>query len=96
MLYNEIKQKVTVLEKNDKSLFLKFMSMGMSLIDLAAKDNIQDFSKIYKELKDDKELSSIMQWHENRAFKEAIKYKSVNIIQSMIEQGIDLRQECFN
>ena len=85
MFYSEIKQKVTVLERNDKSLFLKFMSMGMSLIDLAAKDNIQDFKKFYSVLKDDKELSSIMYWHEHRAFKEAIKYKSLSIIQYLIE-----------
>ena len=76
---------------------MRFMVSGNALAEFAADEDLDGFQKLFAETcKNDEELRNLMFWHTQRAFKEAIKYKSLLIIEHLIEDlDLDLRHECF-
>lgn len=79
------------LESQDVNEFMKFMSAGSALISHAATNSLDTFKATYSLID-----PTLVYWHEHRAFKEAIKHKSVTIINHLIvEKGLNLQQECF-
>lgn len=72
------------------------MSSGVALIEYAGKNDLESFKRVYKSLGEDQQLSGLIYWHEHRAFKEAVKYKALLILQHLIHEcGLDLQQDCF-
>lgn len=69
---------------------MKVMSVGVALVCYAATDDLQGFKRL-SALAD----PYLVLWHEQRAFKEAIKHKSVKVIEHLVDSGLDLQQQCF-
>lgn len=76
---------------------MRFMASGNALIEYAAEDDLDGFQRVFAvTCKDDKELRNMMFWHVQRAFKEALKHKSLMVMEHVIEDlKLDLQHECF-
>mmetsp|Transcript_13050 Transcript_13050/g.22018 ORF Transcript_13050/g.22018 Transcript_13050/m.22018 type:complete len:226 (-) Transcript_13050:169-846(-) len=85
-------QKCKNLEKYNIQNFLKFISVGKTMVDLAEEGKLEEFKKIFVEA-DDKEL---MFWHVTKSFKAAIRAKRLSIIEFIIEDiDMPLNHEAF-
>ena len=94
--FREIRDQVKSFEQNDKKEFLKFMAQGKALVEYAAEDDLDGFQKVFAQTCEEKSRRNIMYWHVQRAFKEAVKYKSLQIVEHVIEDlDLDLRHESF-
>ena len=83
-------------EKNDNEGFLKFMARGKALIEYAAEDNLDGFQKIFAESVKQEEIKNMMYWHVTRAFKIALRHKSLLVIEHLIEDlDLDLTHQSF-
>ena len=70
------------------------MARGAALIECTKEDDLESFQKIFNEAKD---MHNIMFWHVQKAFKEAVKYRSLQIIHYIVEDlEIDLNHTSFN
>jgi len=74
-------------------VFLKFMARGRAMLECAQENDLEAFQKIFNESKD---MHNIMFWHVQKAFKEAVKYRSLKIISHIVEDlDIDLKHDSF-
>ena len=81
------------MERDNMDLFMKFMARGRSLVACAVEGDLEGFEKIFTE---DKKLQNVMFWHVQKAFKEAIKYRKLFIVEFIVEElDIKLSHECF-
>lgn len=72
---------------------MKFMARGRSLIDCVQQGDLDGFQRIFTE---DTKLQNLMFWHIQKAFKEAIKFRQLFIVEYIVEElDIKLSHECF-
>ena len=72
---------------------MKFMARGRSLLDAAKEGDLDQFQKIFTE---ERKIQNLMFWHIQKAFKEAIKYRQLFIVEYIVDSlDIKLSHECF-
>jgi len=72
------------------------MARGKALIEYAAEDNLDGFQRIFAESVKDEHLKNIMYWHVTRAFKIALRHKSLLVIEHLVEDlDLDLTHQSF-
>ena len=72
------------------------MAAGKALGEYAAEDDLEGFQKIFAQSCAEKSNCNMMYWHVQRAFKEAVKHKSLQVVEHIIEDlDLDLRHEGF-
>ena len=70
------------------------MARGAALVECCKENDLESFQKIFEDAKD---MHDIMFWHIQKAFKEAVKYKSLPIIHYLVEDlELDLKHPTFN
>ena len=81
------------LELHNKEKFIRFISMGKTMIDYCNADDLPNFKRLFVNA-DDKEL---MYWHLTKCFKAALKAKNIKFIEFMIEDcDMPLNHEAFD
>jgi hypothetical protein len=56
------------------------MSCSKVLVEYAGKNDIENLIKVHTLLNEDTQMNNLMHWHIQIAFKEAVKFKSINVI----------------
>lgn len=69
------------LEMYNKELFIRFISMGRSMLEYATSGDIKNFKRQFLESVD----KEILYWHITKSLKAAIKAKKLEIIEFIIE-----------
>jgi len=70
------------------------MAKGTALVEYAKNNDLDSFQGIFDEAKD---MHNLMFWHIQKAFKEAVKYRSLLIIHYLVEDlAIDFSHSCFD
>lgn len=81
------------MESADRPAFMKFMARGRSMLQCAIEGDLDGFQKLFTE---EPKLQNLMFWHIQRAFKEAVKYRRLFIVEYIVEElGIKLNHDCF-
>lgn len=72
------------------------MARGKALIQYAECDDLDGFQKVFATVVEERALRNMMFWHVQRAFKIAIRNKSLLVIEHIVEDlDLDLTHECF-
>jgi hypothetical protein len=72
------------------------MARGRAMIKNAEQDDLDGFQKIFATVVEERALRNLIFWHVQRAFKLAIRNKSMLIIKHLVEDlGLDLSHKCF-
>lgn len=83
-------------EKSDVQGFLRFMARGKAMIEYAEQDDLDGFQKIFATVVEERALRNMIFWHVQRAFKLALRNKSMLVIEHIVEDlDLDLSHECF-
>ena len=72
------------------------MARGKALIEYAEVDDLDGFQEVFAYIVEERALRNMIFWHVQRAFKIAIRNKSMLIIEHLVEDlDLDLSHECF-
>jgi len=72
---------------------MKFMVLGKAMVDYATEGDLEGFQDIFDRSKD---LHHLMFWHVQKAFKEAVKFRHLMLIEYIVEDlDLSLNHETF-
>jgi hypothetical protein len=81
------------MEQNDKKNFMRFMLLGRALVDMANENHLDGFKEVFER---SGIYGDLMYWHVQKAFKEVIRQKHLQMIEYFVDTlEMSLNEDSF-